>query len=55
MQIETEEGRAATPHPSPQLCCTEYEWIEDGKGYREWLIPATVVNEHGRISVKNAM
>lgn len=25
----------------------EYEWVEEGKGYREWLIPATVANAHG--------
>ncbi len=23
-----------------------YEWVEDRKGYREWLIPADVVNRH---------
>ena len=22
----------------------DFEWIEDGKGYREWLIPAALVN-----------
>jgi hypothetical protein len=21
-----------------------YEWIEEGKGYREWLIPASILN-----------
>jgi hypothetical protein len=21
-----------------------YEWIEDGKGFREWLIPASILN-----------
>lgn len=23
---------------------TKYEWVEEGKGYREWLIPAKIVN-----------
>jgi hypothetical protein len=23
-----------------------YEWIEDGKTYREWLVPAAVLNAH---------
>jgi hypothetical protein len=27
------------------------EWIEDGKPYREWLIPAAVLNETGRTSI----
>jgi hypothetical protein len=27
----------------------EYEWIEEGKPYREWLIPAAILNEHGTI------
>jgi hypothetical protein len=25
----------------------EFEWIEDGKPYREWLIPASLINECG--------
>src|SRR5262249_19765522 len=24
-----------------------YEWVEEGKPYREWLIPATVLNRDG--------
>jgi len=39
----------------PETELAEYEWIEDGKDYREFLIPAAVINEQGRISVKNAM
>jgi hypothetical protein len=23
----------------------EFEWIEEGKGYREWCIPAQIINE----------
>lgn len=22
----------------------DYEWIEEGKGYREWLVPAAILN-----------
>ena len=29
----------------------QYEWVEEGKGYREWLIPAAVVNE-AQVSLK---
>ena len=25
----------------------EYEWVEDGKPYREFLIPAEIVNRYG--------
>ncbi len=28
-----------------------YEWVEDGKCYREWLVPADVLNGHGRLEV----
>ena len=31
----------------------EYEWVEDGKGYREWLIPAGLLNTHA-ISIEIA-
>jgi len=27
----------------PENVVAEYEWIEEGKPYREWLIPAEVV------------
>lgn len=23
-----------------------YEWVEEGKGYREWLVPAELLNTH---------
>jgi hypothetical protein len=29
-----------------------FEWIEDGKPYREWLIPATLLNEFGKIAIQ---
>jgi hypothetical protein len=38
----------------PEAELAGYEWIEEGKGYREWLIPATVVNKYGKITVKAA-
>ena len=31
----------------PEQTIADYEWIEDGKGYRDWLIPARLVNEKG--------
>jgi hypothetical protein len=27
----------------------QFEWIEDGKEYREWLIPAAYVNANARV------
>jgi hypothetical protein len=29
----------------------EFEWIEDGKPYREWLIPARFINKHGSVRI----
>ena len=31
----------------PDEAITDYEWIEDGKPYREWLIPASIANQYG--------
>ncbi len=27
-----------------------YEWIEEGKPYREFLVPARIINNHGKIN-----
>jgi hypothetical protein len=29
----------------------EFEWIEEGKQYREWLVPAALLNENATIVV----
>jgi len=29
----------------------DYEWIEDGKPYREWLVPASFLNARCTIKV----
>lgn len=29
----------------------EFEWVEDGKPYREWLVPAEVINRRAAISL----
>ena len=29
----------------------QFEWVEDGKPYREWLVPAALINAEGQISV----
>jgi hypothetical protein len=31
----------------PETEILDYEWIEEGKGYREFLIPAETANRHG--------
>jgi hypothetical protein len=28
---------------------SEFEWVEKGKGYREWLIPAVLLNKYGKV------
>jgi hypothetical protein len=38
------------------LRCTEdeirhFEWIEEGKGYREFLVPAAFIAEHGKVTL----
>jgi hypothetical protein len=35
----------------PEADLNPFEWIEAGKGYREWLVPATFVNLHARVRI----
>jgi hypothetical protein len=28
-----------------------YEWVEEGKPYREWLIPSSVLNKIGQVKL----
>ena len=30
----------------PQGAISDYEWVEEGKPYREWLMPAALVNSY---------
>jgi hypothetical protein len=30
----------------PGKLISRFEWIEEGKGYREWCVPANIVNRH---------
>ncbi|MGZ4588558.1 MAG: hypothetical protein ACXVX9_12240 [Mycobacteriaceae bacterium] len=39
----------ALPADIAHLMDEEYEWVEEGKLYREWLVPAEILNEHGRV------
>ena len=29
----------------------EYEWVEENKGYREWLVPADLINANSSVEV----
>ena len=42
LQIEIAEDRLA-----------EFEWIEEGKSYREWLVPAAVLNAAGTVKISD--
>ena len=35
----------------PEKDIAQYEWIEEGKGYREWLLPADLINREGAVEV----
>lgn len=35
----------------PESELAAYEWIEEGKGYREWLAPAVLVNANSSIEI----
>lgn len=40
INLDAEEGNIA-----------DYEWVEEGKFYREWLIPAEFLNRRGSIRI----
>jgi len=35
----------------PEGELSQFEWIEEGKGYREWLIPAALINDKGKVRI----
>ena len=54
MPLDENEGASGNTLLCVTLDCTEadihdWEWIEEGKGYREWLIPADFVNARSTI------
>jgi hypothetical protein len=36
----------------PMRGLKKFEWIEDGKPYREWLVPAELINKQAKVSVE---
>lgn len=45
--IEGEAGADLFLIEIPARVIRDYEWVEDGKPYREWLVPAKIVNRYG--------
>ncbi len=39
----------------PEDCCdfSYYELVEEGKPYREWCIPAAIINQHGTAQLQS--
>lgn len=53
--LDANEGVPGEALLRVELACTEseiadFEWIEEGNGYREWLIPAAFVNSRACIT-----
>jgi len=36
----------------PIVLVRDYEWVEEGKGYREFLVPARTLNAYGRVRIE---
>jgi hypothetical protein len=54
--LDANEGACGDALLRVDLTCTEaeiadYEWIENDKTYREWLVPASFVNVHAKVSL----
>ena len=41
------EGNVTLSLEVPETVLTEYEWVEEQKGFREFLLPAKVLNQYG--------
>ena len=48
---EGAEGDTLIRVELPEQAIADYEWIEDGKPYREWLIPAQLINKQAKASI----
>lgn len=42
---EVASGSTLLPVDVPEATVVEFEWVEEGNGYREFLVPAAVVNQ----------
>lgn len=43
----TGDALIAVDLPIQDADLADFEWIEEGKPYREWLVPAELINLHG--------
>ena len=34
-----------------EAAISDYEWVEEGKGYREWQLPPTMLNSYATVRV----
>jgi len=50
MQAEELEGVSERGHRASPLMVLPFEWIEAGKPYREFLIPAARLNGHATVT-----
>jgi hypothetical protein len=48
---EGAEGDTLLRVELPEQVIADFEWIEEGKPYREWLIPAQRINEQAKDSI----
>jgi hypothetical protein len=35
----------------PDVVLADYEWVEEGKDYREWLVPAEMINSLAKTTI----
>lgn len=46
-------GRYVLAVDIPEYIAARYEWVEEGKGFREFLVPARVVNKYGPPTIED--
>ena len=42
---------AMTIDPYLQNLLNDYEWIQEQNSYREWLVPAKLINKHSTVQI----
>jgi len=51
-RLKTETNPTAIALTKDEHEIAQFEWIEGGRSYREWLIPASLINDCGTTTIE---
>ena len=55
MNERNEGGEALLQIDIAEDLLAEFEWVEEGKPLREWLVPAAVLNDAGTVKLSDRL